>query len=43
MNDVVRRLGFWSTTIAASIVLLIDAGLILSTIFLPMNVTTREW
>jgi hypothetical protein len=40
MNKLVSRLGFWSAAIIALLVLLIDAGMILSTILFPMTTIT---
>jgi hypothetical protein len=40
MNKLASRLGFWSAAIVALLVFLIDAGLILSTIFFPMTTIT---
>jgi len=37
MNELVRRLGFWSAAIIALLVFLIDAGMILSAILFPMT------
>jgi len=43
MNKPTSRLGFWSAAIIALLVFLIDAGMILSTIFLPMtSITSME-
>jgi hypothetical protein len=40
MNELVSRLGFWSATIVALLVLLIDAGMIASAILFPMTTIT---
>jgi hypothetical protein len=41
MNKLASQLGFWSATIIALLVFLIDAGLILSTILFPMTSITN--
>jgi hypothetical protein len=40
MENLTNRLGFWSATLTTLLVLLIDAGMILSTIFFPMTTIT---
>jgi hypothetical protein len=40
MNELSSRLGFWSAAVVALLVILIDVGMILSTIFFPMNTIT---
>lgn len=43
ISNPVNRLGFWSSAVIVVLVLLIDAGMILSTMFFPMtSVTTIE-